>query len=388
VGLSSHAGRRGTAGTVALGQWWVELTWSLAQSLRRYAAWAAELLAAGAVAAATLTPLEPLLGAQPAADPQLGVTAAAALWLAVAAAAVAVLRRHDPIRHAGGWREAGLMLRRAARRHPLATLLAGSAVLLGTLDEAGAAPPAAVQQLLQLGPTLAAASLAGFGIGLSWGGLRGLAERWRTPQRPVGPSSTMLAPAAAAAGFVFGALTLPGLSGTGMAAGGSLLGFGGAALAAGVTVELIGRRRAGGWLRPSPAAVLGAVAAGAATRGGTDLLVVAAAVGGVLGATLEAASTIVRSQTILWRHRERLPLEPGEVVYSLEGRSMEITLEGAGPARGEPPGTAGTECLTEDGWRVSRLTAACWEGTKGRAHLLGRRPNDLLGVIRVLHPEA
>ncbi len=44
--------------------------------------------------------------------------------------------------------------------------------------------------------------------------------------------------------------------------------------------------------------------------------------------------------------------------------------------------------MTDDGWRVSQLSGWCWEGTKGRAQLLGRRRADLLGVIHVLHPEA
>jgi hypothetical protein len=68
---------------------------------------------------------------------------------------------------------------------------------------------------------------------------------------------------------------------------------------------------------------------------------------------------------------------------------MEITLETTATAESEetvlrPDG----EEVIDDGWRVSQLSGWCWEGTKGRAQLLGRRRADLLGVIRVLHPEA
>ena len=92
---------------------------------------------------------------------------------------------------------------------------------------------------------------------------------------------------------------------------------------------------------------------------------------------------------VFWRHRHQLPLCPGDVVYRVDGREMEITLETSATAESEET-LSGPEDeeVTDDGWRVSQLSGWCWEGTKGRAQLLGRRRADLLGVIHVLHPEA
>jgi hypothetical protein len=104
---------------------------------------------------------------------------------------------------------------------------------------------------------------------------------------------------------------------------------------------------------------------------------------------MEVGLHLARAVDVLWRHRHQLPLPPGDVVYRVDGREMEITLESNDTAaEGRALPRAEDAEVTADGWRVSQLSRSCWEGTKGRAQLLGRRRADLLGVIRVLHPEA
>jgi hypothetical protein len=130
-------------------------------------------------------------------------------------------------------------------------------------------------------------------------------------------------------------------------------------------------------------------ATGAAAGAGPELIAAGGLFGAAVGAGMEVGLHLARSVDVFWRHRHQLPLSPGDVVYRVDGREMEITLETtATAASDENPSGPGEEEVTDDGWRVSQLSGWCWEGTKGRAQLLGRRRADLLGVIRVLHPEA
>ncbi len=68
------------------------LGWSLAQSLRRYAAWALELASAGALATVVLALLGPAGAGSEA--------TAAALWVGIGAGALLILRGRDPLRQA------------------------------------------------------------------------------------------------------------------------------------------------------------------------------------------------------------------------------------------------------------------------------------------------
>lgn len=380
---------------VQLRPWWTGLAWTLAQSLRRYAAWAAELLIAGAVAAAALTPFGVLTDGSAGRDGQrLSLTAGAALWLAATALLVALIRRGDPLRQGGGWGDAAHRASRMTRSRPMATIVSVPVLLLGTLDAAGAATPAAVQQLLQLVPVLVAVTLAAFAVAVTCGAILNLTARSLAPRHQERRQHRLSLGLAAPVGFGLSLAGVLGLGGSGglavpwaravtpiAALTGAL-----AAIGIGALVAALDRGPLRAWMGAAAAGLVAGLAAG----GGADLLVVGGVLGGASGAAMEAGARLVRSQAILWRHRQQLPLDPGEVVYSLDGRSMEITLDtGSGTSidTHSPPNLSDGR-LTEDGWQVSQLTAVCWEGSKGRAHLLGRRPDDLIGVIRVLHPEA
>lgn len=378
--------------------WWTGLGWSLAQSLRRCAAWGVELVAAGAVAAAALTPLG-LAGAETGSGgaATLSATAGTALWLAAAALVVALLRRTDPLARSSGWGEAVHRGGRLARRHPLLTAAALPVLLLGTLDEAGAAAPAAAQ-LLELLPALVAITVTAFGASAAGQAtllaVQGRRERRERPPRGNGaPPSVGAALRSGLAATLSLALCLPGVAGLipGLALRPPAL-LAAAAATAGVTVTVAllvphpRRLRAHTW----GAATLGGAVAAAAAGGAPDLLVVGALLGGGAGLAMEAGARVARSQTILWRHRRQLPAETGDVVYCLSGRSMEITLESVSDAATHEAAQARRRggWITGDGWRVEQLAAGLWEGSKGRAQLLSRRPDDLLDVIEVLHPQA
>jgi len=363
--------------------------WSLAQSVRRYAAWAVELTVAGALAAAMLTPFGQLAAAATSGE-RPGVTAGAALWLLVVAALAALIRSRDPLRQAAGWREAATLLRATTRRHPLLTVVSIPVLLLGTFDAAGAATPGLVQQLLQLLPALAAVNLAGFGTAAVLTAVAlPLAERWVAERNQAAAKRAINLAMAAPLGFV---LCLVAASWLGWSAPSPItaVGLGGLSVGIGIAIALLDGR---GATRIRPRAWMGAVAAGglAAAGAGAEpgLLVIGALLGGAAGAGLEVGVRFVRSETILWRHRAELPLTSGEVVYCLDGRSMEITLEAsAGEAEATGVRRVDGGYLTADGWRVTQLTPQCWEGSKGRAQLLGPRRADLVGVISILHPEA
>lgn len=111
---------------------WSDLGWALGQPLRRYAAWAAELGAAGAIAAAGMTPFGQASGNAAGGEAQrLEVTAEAAVWLAAVCLLVALLRIHDPLRQSGGWGEAMARARRLARAHPLIVAVSVPVLLVG-----------------------------------------------------------------------------------------------------------------------------------------------------------------------------------------------------------------------------------------------------------------
>jgi hypothetical protein len=59
---------------------------------------------------------------------------------------------------------------------------------------------------------------------------------------------------------------------------------------------------------------------------------------------------------VFWRHRHQLPLSPGDVVYRVDGRAMEITLETTATSESEET-LSGPEDeeVTDDGLRVVRL---------------------------------
>ena len=168
-----------------------------------------------------------------------------------------------------------------------------------------------------------------------------------------------------------------------LAAAAVVAGLGGA-------VALLGHRNPG-FRQPRPwlLAMAAGMVAGGVSGGAVDLVLAGALIGAVAGTGMGVALRVARSAAVLWDRRRQLPLAPGEVVYQLDGREMEVTLEAAGPAGSEGP-TRHSEYreMTGDGWRVTQLSGSCWEGTKGRAQLLGRRRADLLEVIEVLHPEA
>lgn len=378
--------------------WWTALAWSLAQSLRRCAAWGVELMAAGAFAAAVLTPLG-LAGAGPGGMDATAssVTGGTVLWFAASALVVTLLRRGDPLGRSSGWGEAVRRGGRLARRHPLLTAATLPVLVVGTLDEAGAATPAAVQ-VLQLLPALVAITLAGFGSGAAGGAMLLAARDWRERRgrgpRPgsdtTGPAGALAAGGAAVLSFV---LCLVGVAGLASGPGLRPAALTAAGVATGGVVAVIAllwprprRPRPSAWT----AAALGGAAAGAVAGGGAGLAVVGALLGGGAGLAMDAGARVARGQTILWRHRERLPAGTGDVVYSLRGRSMEITLESVSDtARREASRLRrGGGRLSQDGWRVAQLGARLWVGSKGRAELLGQRPDDLLDVIHLLHPEA
>ena len=143
------------------------------------------------------------------------------------------------------------------------------------------------------------------------------------------------------------------------------------------------------WPRAWWLAIGAGAATGAAPGAGPELIAAGGLLGAALGADMEVGLHLARSIDVFWRHRHQLPLSPGDVVYRVDGREMEITLETTAAADGDSPLARPEDgAVTDDGWRMSQLSGWCWEGTKGRAQLLGRRRADLLGVIHVLHPEA
>ncbi|MGP8160141.1 MAG: hypothetical protein ACLQGJ_02795 [Candidatus Dormibacteria bacterium] len=383
------------------------LGWSLAQSLRRYAAWALELASAGALATVVLALLGPAGAGSEA--------TAAALWVGIGAGALLILRGRDPLRQAESWGDAVTGLRRLARRHPLACALALPVLILGTLDEASIGTPAVVPQLLQLLPALVAMNLAGLAAAtllvLGVNGSLGLAPRLAGPRAGVSA-----APAAVAAGrrsglpdprhwpargrVLIDAATAPlsfvlcapaaALLSSRSPAPPSLLAAAAGVVGLGALVATVGHRH--GHV-PQPrtweVALAAGVIAGAATGAGLGPVLTGGLIGAAVGSGMEVALRVARSEAVLWRNRHQLPLPAGEVLYRLDGREMEITLEAAERlASGRNLRRSEEAYLTDDGWRVTQLSASCWEGTKGRAQLLGRRRSDLLGVIRILHPQA
>ena len=356
------------------------LGWSLAQSLRRYAAWALELASAGALATVVLALLGPAGAGSEA--------TAAALWVGIGAGALLILRGRDPLRQAESWGDAVTGLRRLARRHPLACALAVPVLILGTLDEASIGAPAVVPQLLQLLPALVAMNLAGLAaatllvIGAN-GSLR-LAPRLAGPR-----TRALIEGVTAPLSFALSAPVVALLSSRSPAPP-SLLVAAAGVVGLGALAATVGHRD--GHV-PQPrtweVALAAGVIAGAATGAGLGPVLTGGLIGAAVGSGMEVALRVARSEALLWRNRHQLPLPAGEVLYRLDGREMEITLEAAERlASGRNLRRSEEAYLTDDGWRVTQLSASCWEGTKGRAQLLGRRRSDLLGVIRILHPQA
>lgn len=381
------------------------LGWSLSQSLRRYAAWTVELAAAGAVATAGLTVVtEAMAPAGGAGHLPDGV--AAGLWLAIAGGAVAALRRRDPLRLAGTWREMCSSMCGLARRHPLTSTLGVLAMVLGTLDEASLGAPLVVQQLLQLLPVLVILNLAGLAAGSllpagvhcgleaprRWMGAAtspraGAAATWVDPRRRAAIAQAVTVGMVGPVGSVLCAPVVAGLSPRGLGPTSLVLAV---AIVAGIGVlagVLVHRR---GAFAPSWAlAVAAGGVVGATASAGLGVAVAGCLLGAATGTGMEVGLRLARGQAVLWRHRGQLPLRSGDVVYRLDGREMEITLDTTDRADPDAaPARADQGFLTDEGWRVTQLSASCWEGTKGRAQLLGRRQADLLGVIRCLHPEA
>jgi hypothetical protein len=353
--------------------------WSLAQSLRRYAAWACELAVAGALATATLATLGQALGIAGGGGDE---TAEALLWLGIGAALLVFVRRHDPLRRARSWGDAMAGFGRAVRGHGVACAVSVPVLAFGVFDEASIAAPQVAQQLLQLLPGLVAMNIAGFaaaalllpGVNGFLGTVGGLAER-RTrgvedaaTEAGVGWSNQRRRPAVARALIV--GLTPPlslvlcvpaiGAAGSRSLAPATLLLAAAAAVALSVLAVAVAHGSPG-LARPRPwwLAVGAGAATGAAAGAGPELIAAGGLFGAAAGAGMEVGLHLARSVGVFWRHRHQLPL--------------------SGPEDEE---------VTDDGWRVSQLSGWCWEGTKGRAQLLGRRRADLLGVIHVLHPEA
>ena len=401
--------RSETGASEAAHPWLTGLGWSLAQSLRRYAAWGCELAVAGALATATLATLGQALGIAGGGPEQ---TAEALLWLSLGAAWVLLVRRHDPLRRARSWRDAMAGFGQAVRRHGIACAVAVPVLALGVFDEASIAAPQVAQQLLQLLPGLVAMNIAGFtaavllllGVNGFLGTAQRLAQRrtrgveeaateargrWSDPRRRPATTRALMAGLTPPLSVV---LCVPAVSAVGSRslAPGSLLVAAGAAVVLSMLAvafahgsPALARPRAW-WL-----AVGAGAATGAAAGAGPELIAAGGLLGAAVGAGMEVGLHLARSLDVFWRHRRQLPLPPGDVVYRVDGREMEITLETTATAGNEetvlrPDG----EEVIDDGWRVSQLSGWCWEGTKGRAQLLGRRRADLLGVIRVLHPEA
>ena len=370
---------------------WTGAGWTLAQWLRRYAAWAVELLIGGALAAAVLTAVTQLTspGPDPGGAVLLDATASAALWLATTAVLVAMLHPRDPLRHSSSWAEAAGAARSLARAHPVAIAAALILLMVGTVDLAGAATPVAVQQLIGLVPELAVVNVCAFGAAVALStAIRRATGGWTDPQHALVISRWLSVGAAGPLAFAL-CLVVEVSTGHQGPSPARLVFASAAAVFAGGLLAMVDRRL---WPRRPVAwmgAVVGGVLAGLASSGGIDQVVIGAVLGGSAGAGLVVGTRFAHSQATLWRHRDELPLPSGEVVYWVDGRSMEITLEtGDRDQQEQNLRRDGDGFLTEDGWRVAQLTPACWEGSKGRAQLLGRRRDDLLGVIRILHPEA
>jgi len=382
--------------------------WNLAQSLRAYAAWGCELAAAGAVATATLAGLQATGLAGGGAD----AVTAALLWLGIGAALVLLVRRHDPLRRASSWGEAAAGFERALRRHWVACVVAVPVLALGVLDEASIAAPPVAQQLLQLLPGLVAMNIAGFAVAVlllpGVTGVVGVVGRvaarlgadcgngaaaphvgWAHEGRRGSVTRTVIAGLTPPVTLV---LCVPAVSAAAShrPSEAALVMAALAAMALSV-LAVVGAHRSAARARPRSwwLAVGVGAATGAAAAAGPELIAAGGLLGASAGAGMEVGLHLVRSLDVFWRHRHQLPLPPGDVVYRVDGREMEITLEMTATV-----GSAGTASrpevdeVTDEGWRVSQLSGWCWEGTKGRAQLLGRRRADLLGVIHVLHPEA
>ena len=387
------------------------LGWTLAQTLRRYVAWAFELATAGALATATLAIVGQALGSV---STGAEAEAAAVLWLGIGAGATMVVRGRDPLRQARSWGEAAAGFRSLGRRHPLVYTIAVAVLVFGTFDEASIAAPQVVQQLLQLLPLLVAVNLAGGAVaGLLLPGVNvslDMARRWagpRTwdtaapgtakglravlvdPRRRPTVVRALIEGLAAPLSFVLCAPAVSGLSPHGLSSA-SLLVAAAVVVGLGGLVVTLGHRNP---RLPQPRtwwlAVAAGIVAGTAAGAGLGLILTGGLIGAAVGTGMEVGLRLARSGAVLWRNRRQLPLASGEILYRLDDREMEITLESADPSEsGEALRRLDDAYVTDDGWRVTQLSASCWEGTKGRAQLLGRRCSDLLGVIRVLHPEA
>jgi len=383
--------------------------WNLAQSLRRYAAWGCELAVAAAPATATLATLSQTLGAAGGGGDE---TAEALLWLGIGAVLVVLVRRHDPLRRARSWRDAMAGFGCAVRRHGVVCAVAIPVLAFGVFDEASIAAPQVAQQLLQLLPGLVAMNIAGFTAAVlllpSVNGLlgtaRGLAERrargveeaatearvgWSDPRRRPAIARALIAAVTPPLSLV---LCVPAISAAGARslAPAALVVAAGAAVALSVLAVAVAQGSPG-LARPRPwwLAVGAGAATGAAAGAGPELIAAGGLFGAAVGAGMEVGLHLARSVGVFWRHRHQLPLPPGDVVYRVDGREMEITLETTVTTPSdETPARPDDGEVTDDGWRVSQLSGWCWEGTKGRAQLLGRRRADLLSVIHVLHPEA
>ena len=381
------------------------LGWSLSQSLHRYLAWAAELAGAGAVATAGLTLVA---GASATGGPagRLPEPVTAVLWLAIAGWAVAALRQRDPLRLARSWGEVTSRLRGLARHHPLASVIGVLAIVLGTLDESSLAAPVVVQQLLQLVPLVVMVNVAGLLTGslLPAGVHAGLAAAWRAtaagstvpdarprladgadPGRRSAVADAVTAGSVGPAGLVLCAPAVAVLSPRGLGSASLMVAI--AVVAVAILQGLLVHRH--GPSAPSWALVMAAGGVmGAAASSGSSVVVAGCLLGAATGTGMEVGLRLARGQAVLWRCRGQLPLRPGDVVYRLDGREMEITLDSTGGVDPEPVPAADQGFLTDGGWRITQLSGSCWEGTKGRAQLLGSRQGDLLGVIRFLHPDA
>jgi hypothetical protein len=361
------------------------------------------------MATVTLAMLGQTLGIGGAGADQSG---AALLWLGIGTAVVLVIRRSDPLRLARSWGEALAGFRRVMGRHPVACTVAVPVLALGTFDEASIAAPQVAQQLLQLLPGLVAVNVAGLAAAVlmlpTVSGLLGAARRlavrrpqasgeagaegrvgWSDPRRCPTVTRTLIAGLTPPVALGLCVPAVSALASRSFAPASLLLAVGGAVGLSGLTMAaaLGGPRR----LQPRPGllAVGAGIATGAAAGAGLDLIAAGGLLGGAVGAGMEVGLHLARAVDVLWRHRHQLPLPPGDVVYRVDGREMEITLESNDTAaEGRALPRAEDAEVTADGWRVSQLSRSCWEGTKGRAQLLGRRRADLLGVIRVLHPEA
>jgi hypothetical protein len=300
----------------------------------------------------------------------------------------------------------------AVRRHGVVCAVAIPVLAFGVFDEASIAAPQVAQQLLQLLPGLVAMNIAGFTAAVlllpSVNGLlgtaRGLAERrargveeaatearvgWSDPRRRPAIARALIAAVTPPLSLV---LCVPAISAAGARslAPAALVVAAGAAVALSVLAVAVAQGSPG-LARPRPwwLAVGAGAATGAAAGAGPELIAAGGLFGAAVGAGMEVGLHLARSVGVFWRHRHQLPLPPGDVVYRVDGREMEITLETTVTTPSdETPARPDDGEVTDDGRRVSQLSGWCWEGTKGRAQLLGRRRADLLGVIHVLHPEA